>query len=135
MSEHFGYQPAVAFRLDDVVDAMRISHDRLIVRAGRLRASGISWEIWGSELAGVLARTKTGVSVRDDNGWKTVSGTLDEGLNRLDSLANLEPAPGGHDPELDRLAVAETKAAARAHPDATLVIAYCDIRLPSEARR
>ncbi len=135
MSEYFGFQPAVAFRLDDVPLAMTASHDRLIARAGRRRTSGITWEIYGLELAGVLARTKTGVRVQDTATSRPVSGSLEDGLAKLDLLLDLETAPGGHDPLFDVLAVEETKAAALSYPDATLVIAYCDISIPEEARR
>lgn len=135
MSEYFGFHPVVALRVDDIPYAMQVSHDVLIQQSGRLRTSGISWEIWGSDLAGVLARTKTGVRVQHDSG-RDVSGTLDEGLSQLDKII-AAPGPGEspHDVIHDHEAIQETKRVASAHPDATLVIAYCDVRSPEKTNR
>lgn len=130
MSEYFGFQPAVAARIDDVPEAMQASHDQLIAMAGRYRTSGVTWQIYGSELAGVLARTKTGVVVRDAQTLSSaVSGTLEEGFTLLDDLVELPTEQPLFTPEHDRQAVEDTKAFARAHPDATLVIAYCDLEI------
>jgi hypothetical protein len=143
-----GWQPGLAPVLDQVVSCMNVTHDALILRAGRDRVSGISWEIYGPELAGVLARTRGGGSARGPN----VAGTFEEGLTRIAWHASGSIAGGEITPEqmadamrsdtvdsevppptVDGL-VAMFRARAEGFPLPTIVIAYCQVRIRSATR-
>lgn len=133
MNAYLGYQPAVAAGFNEVVAAMNATHDALIARAGRRRASGITWEIFGSELAGVIARRRGGRHGQRV-GDRLVSGTIEEGFTHLRSL--IEPAADRRDHHPDLEALDQMREYAAGFPTPTLIIAYCQIRpTPTRAGR
>jgi hypothetical protein len=141
-----GWQPGLAPVLDEVVPAMNATHDALILRAGRDRVSGISWEIYGPELAGVLARTRGGGSSRGPN----VSGTFEQGLDRIAWHLTGSISGGEITPEqmADAIRSEEVRSEvvddgglidlfrtmAEGFPLPTIVIAYCQVRIRSRTR-
>lgn len=115
------WEPAIAANIEAVPKAMTAAHDALIRRWGRRRRTGISWELYGPDLAVWTARQR---APHADH----MAGTLTEGLEILERL--LEGSEG-HEPEertREKMANLKTYAAQHRHP--TLVIAYCDIRAP-----
>lgn len=117
------FQPALTV-LDGVVDAMNVTHDILIGITGPRRISPVTWQIYGSDLAGVLARTRYGVTVDHPNLDRTTAGSLEEGFEILDRL--LEEADAG--PEDFVSAAAMRHAADGSENDVALIIAYCEIQ-------
>ena len=140
-----GFQPALAPTFDQVVPAMEASHDALILRAGRARASGVSWEVYGPELAGVLARTLAAGSAHGPN----ISGTFTEGLAKLAWHLAGSAAGGLVTPEALADAIRSPTVLSEAVEDSistfvfaaqglaypTLIIAYCQVRVRTGSRR
>lgn len=122
MSENIqtAYDIAIAGPLDDVVATMNIVHDNVIRATGSRRTSGVWWEIYGSDMAGLLARRRAAVAVEA----KDVNGTWEEGLERAEFL--FDETGRDNKPEL----LAGLIAFGVDYPHPTLIIGFCHAKAP-----
>lgn len=115
------FDVAIAGPLDDVVAAMNESHDTIIRRAGNRRTSGVWWEVYGPDMAGLLASNR-GKGPSEPNGdWKA-------GIVRLEELLDQTTIE-----KIDYLASIIAFASDFTTP--TMVVAFCYARPSAEVRR